>query len=40
MEATTAHIIVTDTEQVDKNLTDSITRSFPFFHRMLQLQSS
>ena len=33
-----AHIVVTDTERVDKNLTDCITRSSPFFHRMLLLQ--
>ena len=35
-----AHKVVTDAEQVDKNLTDCTTQSFPFFHRMLQLQSS
>ena len=35
-----AHKVVTNAEQVDKNLTDfTSTRSFPFFHRMLQLQS-
>ena len=35
-----AHIVVTNAEQVDKNLTDCTTRRFPFFHRMLRLQSS
>ena len=34
-----AHKVVTDAEQVDQNLTDCTKRSFPFFHRMLQLQS-
>ena len=35
-----AYRVVTDAEQVDKNLADCTTRRFPFFHRMLRLQSS